>query len=64
MKCGECQHQAFLPFDDDAILGHLQGRHVMGIYPMLEDETCWFLAADFDKGSWMQDVEAFLATFA
>lgn len=29
---------------------------------MLEDETCWFLAADFDKGSWMQDVEAFPAT--
>ena len=62
VKCGECQHQAFLPFDDDAILGHLQGRPVMGIYPMLEDETCWFLAADFDKGNWMQDVEAFLAT--
>jgi superfamily II DNA or RNA helicase len=33
---------------DDLIAAHLQGRHVMGVYPLLEDETCWFLAADFD----------------
>ena len=31
----------------------------VGVYPMLPDETCWFLAADFDKKSWMQDVAAF-----
>ena len=29
---------------------------------MLPDETCWFLAADFDKKSWMQDVAAFRDT--
>jgi superfamily II DNA or RNA helicase len=29
---------------------------------MLSDETCWFLAADFDKKSWMQDVAAFRDT--
>ena len=28
---------------------HLTGRHVMGVYPLLDDETCWFLAVDFDK---------------
>jgi hypothetical protein len=28
----------------------------------LPDETCWFLAADFDKKSWMQDVAAFRDT--
>jgi hypothetical protein len=33
-----------------------------GVYPMLPDETCWFLAADFDKRSWMQDVAAFRDT--
>ena len=26
---------------------------------MLPDETCWFLAADFDKHSWMTDIAAF-----
>lgn len=49
IKCGECPNQAFVPFTDQAVLDHLQGRHVMGVYPLLPDETCWFLAVDFDK---------------
>ena len=61
-KCGDCANQAFLPVDDKAVLDHLQGRHVMGAYPLLEDETCWFLAADFDKSSWKDDVSALAET--
>jgi len=34
----------------------------MGVYPMLHDETCHFLAADFDKENWQQDACAFLDT--
>ena len=33
---------------------------VMGIYPMLPDETCWFLAVDFDGKNWQEDTRAFL----
>ena len=44
------------------IRDHLKGRHVAGVYPMLEDETCWFLAIDFDKGRWQDDVASFLNT--
>lgn len=62
VKCGECPYQAFFPVDDQVILDHLQGRHVIGIYPLLTDETCWFLAADFDKASWADDVAAFVET--
>lgn len=62
IKCGDCPNQAFLPFDDAAVLGHLTGRHVMGVYPLLPDETCWFLAIDFDKSTWTEDVTAFLET--
>lgn len=58
IKCGECSNQAFLPADDRAVIGHLRGQHVMGVYPMLDDETCWFLAVDFDKSSWIEDVRA------
>ena len=61
-KCGDCANQAFIPFDDAAVVGHLTGRHVMGVYPLLENETCWFLAVDFDKSSWMEDVSAFVET--
>jgi len=62
IKCGECPNQAFVPVDDAAVLAHLQGRHVMGVYPLLEDDTCWFLAVDFDKSTWTEDVLAFVAT--
>lgn len=66
IKCSECPHQRFLPVTDDVIRWHLsdrdnQGRgFVMGIYPMLLDETCFFLAADFDKATWRDDAAAFL----
>src|SRR5438093_5078077 len=62
VKCGECPNQAFLPVEDQVILDHLQGRHVVGVYPLLTDERCWFLAADFDTTSWTDDVAAFVET--
>lgn len=60
VKCGACPNQAFLPADETAVLDHLQGRHVMGVYPLLPDETCWFVAADFDGPGWIDDVRAFV----
>jgi superfamily II DNA or RNA helicase len=62
VKCGECTNQAFLPVTDRMILDHLHGRHIAGVYPLLENETCSFLAVDFDKGSWKDDVGAFVDT--
>jgi len=62
IKCGECQHRRFSSLDDQVIMDHLQGRHVIGVYPMLPDETCWFLAADFDGEGWREDAKAVLET--
>src|SRR5258706_966315 len=50
------------PLTDDAIRNHLTGRQTVGIYPLLPDDTCWFLAVDFDKKSWVIDAAAFAAT--
>src|ERR1700693_6222852 len=46
-----------LPLTPDAIRKHLTGKQTLGIYPLLPDETCWFLAVDFDKKSWMAVVD-------
>ena len=68
VKCGDCPHQAFIPYSEDIIEKHLRGGDarssdfVAGVYPLLQDETCWFLAADFDKESWSDDTRALLAT--
>jgi len=72
IKCGNCPNQAFVPVNDEIVRSHLQGRNianperaepfVAGVYPLLTDETCWFLAADFDKQCWQRDALAFLAT--
>jgi len=68
VKCGDCPHQAFIPYSEDIIEKHLRGGDahssdfVAGVYPLLQDETYWFLAADFDKESWADDTRALLAT--
>lgn len=55
VKCGDCPHSAFLSATDDVIDGHLRGHHTVGVYPLLMDDTCWFLAVDFDKANWRDD---------
>ena len=68
IKCGECPHQAFIAPPEDIIEKHLRGGSarsgdfVAGVHPLLQDETCWFLAADFDKDSWVDDARALLDT--
>ena len=52
----------FLPMTDAVIENHLLGKETVGVYPLLPDETCWFLAADFDKKTWEYDALAFLET--
>ena len=61
VRCGACPNQAFVPITDEAVEGHLRGRHTLGVYPMLADDTCRFLAADFDKETWRRDAGAYLA---
>ncbi len=51
-----------IPLTDEAIHGHLAGQQTLGVYPLLLDETCWFLAVDFDKKTWKDDAAAFRTT--
>lgn len=62
VRCNDCKHRSLLPVTDDVIRKHLLGRHTVGVYPLLSDDTCWFLAVDFDKQSWREDVAVFRET--
>jgi superfamily II DNA or RNA helicase len=72
IRCGGCKKRDFLPVTDEVVRNHLLGNDpdskskkdfTIGVYPLLTDETCWFLAADFDKTSWMDDARAVLEVY-
>ena len=70
IKCIDCSERRFLVVTDDAIRCHLSGADgrgepfVMGVYPLLIDETCHFLAVDFDGACWSADAAAYMAACA
>jgi superfamily II DNA or RNA helicase len=55
-SCSRCANQLYAALDEQVIENHLRGSIVAGIYPMLIDETCHFLAMDFDEACWQDDV--------
>ena len=63
VSCAKCPNRVLRPLDDAAIYRHLagrdaQGRDVIGLYPMLPDETCYLLALDFDDANWQDCARA------
>ena len=37
----------------------VEGNHFIGIYPLLENNTSWFLVTDFDKENWKEEFVLF-----
>jgi hypothetical protein len=60
IKCGDCGNRLLIPLSDTVIYDHLAGEHTVGVYPLLEDDTCHFLAVDFDEADWRDDARAFM----
>ena len=59
ISCSKCENKLYAALDEDVIENHLRGNSVVGIYPMLPDETCCFLAMDFDEADWQSDISVF-----
>jgi len=59
IKCSDCANCQLLPLSDTVIHDHLTGKHTIGIYPLLEDDTYHLLAVDFDQAQWQKDARAF-----
>lgn len=51
-KLKDFKDKKLAPLTDAELLNHLHGRKMIGIYPLLENNTSWFIAADFDKKNW------------
>lgn len=67
VKCKDCVNRDLLPLSNEIINSHLRnndenGAGIVGIYPLLPDETCLFLAVDFDEEKWKEDINIFRST--
>jgi superfamily II DNA or RNA helicase len=63
MKGGTFQNyndKTYLKLTDQEIAKHLNGEQLIGVYPLLQDNTSNFIAADFDEAEWIDDARKFL----
>lgn len=63
--CKNCRYRENKPLTLDVLKKHIYNNQTIGIYPMLDDETCYFLAFDFDdkndENNIKEDVLAFVS---
>lgn len=60
IKCADCSNRVLRPLTEVVVYEHLAGNHTIGVYPLLNDDTCHFLAVDFDESEWREDAGAFM----
>ncbi len=58
--CTKCKNRSFIKLDRNAVRSHLEGKDplgqdVIGVYPLLPDNTTHFVVIDFDKEDWQKD---------
>lgn len=63
MKGGTFQNytdKTYLSLTDEQIAKHLNGQQLIGLYPLLQNNTSWLVAADFDKQNWLEECQRFI----
>lgn len=52
--------KSYKPLTDQQVEKHLLGDQLVGLYPLLPDNTSYFIVADFDKENWIDECRAFI----
>jgi len=55
------ENKKLIPLTNDVVKKHLIGQHIVGIYPILPENTSYFIAADFDGENWLADSKAYIS---
>lgn len=58
-RCKDCPNAQYTGLNDYQIEQHLRGHKLLGIYPLLESNESYFIAADFDGKNWQKDILKF-----
>ncbi len=59
IKCSDCGNRLLIALSDAVIYRHLAGDQTVGVYALLPDDTCHFVAVDFDEARWRDDASGF-----
>lgn len=62
-KCKNCQYRENIPLSKEVICKHMYENKPIGIYPLLTDDTCYFLALDFDNKNSDNDIKEEVLAF-
>jgi len=54
------ENKKLMPLTDEILLNHFLGKETIGIYPILTDNTSYFIVADFDEANWKTDSQKFV----
>lgn len=63
-KCKTCQYRENKPISKETIYKHMYENYPIGIYPLLENDTCFFLSLDFDDKDSKKDIKSDVLAFA
>lgn len=63
-KCKNCQYRENKPLSKEVIYKHMYENNPIGIYPLLENDTCYFLVLDFDNKNTNNDIKSDVLAFA
>lgn len=57
---GSSPYKTYLKLENSQLRRHILGEQHIGGYPLLEDNTSWFITADFDGSKWKDESLKFL----
>jgi len=63
-KCDKCDKREYITLSEEYIEQHLRGQITIGLYPLLKDNTSYFLAVDFDGADWTEQAKRFVEVCA
>lgn len=52
--------KTYLSLTEEQLKKHVDGQQFIGIYPLLSDNTSWWIAADFDENDWIESAGRFI----
>ncbi len=58
----DIENKKMIPLTKEIVKKHLNGQHIIGIYPIMPENNSYFIAADFDGEHWLNDSKSLLQT--